>query len=212
MNGTNAADVFAGDGTGCSLVLIRHGPTALTEQGRIQGRSDPPLSDNGRAAVRAWRLPDTLRGFDWQASPLRRAAETAALLAPGAVVSEPRLIEMGWGAWEGSRLADLRRDGGAAMATAEARGLDFLPPGGESPRMVQDRLRPWLREIGVAGRPVAAVTHKGVIRALLALAAGWDMRGDPPARVGMGALQCLSVSPEGRPAILRLDWACGEGL
>jgi len=45
------------------LALIRHGPTAWNEVGRVQGQSDVPLSARGRALVGAWRLPATLAGF-----------------------------------------------------------------------------------------------------------------------------------------------------
>ncbi len=209
MNDTASDDILAASEAGSPLVLIRHGPTDWTDEGRLQGRADPPLSDRGREEVRSWRLPEGVLRFTWQASPLRRAAETADLLAHGLAAAEPRLIEMDWGDWEGRRLADLRREGGASMAALEARGLDLLPPGGESPRMVQDRLRPWLLAVGEAGRPVAAVTHKGVIRAVIALATGWDMLGPAPARVGMGMVQCFRVAPQGSVTALRLDWPCG---
>ena len=209
MSGAASDDFLTASEAGCPLVLIRHGPTDWTDEGRLQGRADPPLSNQGREEVRSWRLPESVRRFAWQASPLQRAVETADLLAPGLAVLEPCLMEMDWGNWEGRRLVDLRRDGGAAMAAKEARGLDLLPPGGESPRMVQDRLRPWLQIVGAAGRPVAAVTHKGVIRAVIALATGWDMLGPAPARVGMGTLQCFRVAPQGTVTTLRLDWPCG---
>ncbi|MEE8535148.1 MAG: histidine phosphatase family protein [Kiloniellales bacterium] len=176
----------------CPLVVIRHGPTDWNRAGRIQGRSDPPLSDQGRGAVRRWRLPPELTGaaaadWDWLTSPLARARETAALLGsglgpgagPAVIRPEPALIEMSWGAWEGRRLDELRAEGGDAMAEAEAFGLDFCPPGGESPRQVQGRLGPLLETLAAAGRPVVAISHKGVLRALYALASGWNMTDAP---------------------------------
>src|SRR3546814_10532072 len=63
------------------------------------------------------------------------------------VCSSDLLVETDWGAWEGRTLAELRADLGAGMAANEARGLDFRPPGGESPRDVQDRMRPLLAEL-----------------------------------------------------------------
>ena len=57
---------------------------------------------------------------------------------------EPALIETDWGHWEGRTLAELRQRHGGEMAALEARGLDFRPPGGESPRDVQARLASWL--------------------------------------------------------------------
>ena len=52
------------------LALIRHGPTVWNGEGRLQGQTDIPLSDQGRADVRGWRLPAALQGFDMIVSPL----------------------------------------------------------------------------------------------------------------------------------------------
>ncbi len=90
---------------------------------------------------------------------------------------ETALLEMDWGVWEGRTLAEIRAEGGDDMVANEARGLDFRPPGGESPRDVQQRLCPWLRRVALHRAPVIGFTHKGVIRALLALSLDWDMRG-----------------------------------
>jgi probable phosphoglycerate mutase len=165
------------------LLLIRHGPTAWNESGRIQGRADVGLSARGRAAVAGWRLPAAWAGARVLSSPLRRARDTAALVAGRAPIVDDRLIEMDWGRWEGRRLAELRAEAPAAMATNEARGLDFRPPGGESPRDVCARLQDLLAELAADPQPVVAVCHKGVIRAALVLATGWDMRSRPPLRL-----------------------------
>lgn len=193
------------------FVLIRHGATQWNLDGRIQGRADPPLAPAGRDAVSAWRLPPELTGdWTWLTSPLARARETAALLrvAPVPVepaLIEPELVEMDWGAWEGRRLAALRAHEGAAMAAAEARGLDFQPPGGESPRQVQDRLRPLLERLAATGRPAVAVTHKGVIRALYAQASGWDMTGRAPEKLRDGCAQRFLLGPGGAPETDQLN-------
>ena len=63
------------------LALIRHGPTEWNESGIVQGRSDIPLSEAGRALVSSWQQPAELSGFDWVSSPLQRAMETAAILS-----------------------------------------------------------------------------------------------------------------------------------
>ena len=166
------------------VLLVRHGPTDWNERGRIQGRADPALSRRGRIEVAGWRLPAAWADARVLSSPLRRARETAALLSRQPPVVDDRLIEMDWGAWQGQRLADLRAGAPAAMAANEAGGLDFRPPGGESPREVCARVQALLGELAADPRPVVAVCHKGVIRAALALASGWDMRSRPPLRIG----------------------------
>ncbi len=192
------------------LALIRHGTTDWGEAGLIQGRADRPLSAAGRAQVAAWRVPAELAGFEWLASPLRRARESAELLLGRAVQADPAFTEMAWGAWEGQALSALRRTLGAALNENEARGLDFRPPGGESPREVQTRLIPRLDAIARADRPTAAITHKGVIRAVLGLATGWDFHGKPPARLDWPCAHLFALDGGGRPRIERLNIALVE--
>jgi broad specificity phosphatase PhoE len=179
------------------MLLIRHGRTAWNEQGRMQGRADLPLAPEGRAQILRWRLPEAWAGAHWLSSPLRRATQTAALLTDGPVAIEPRLIEMDWGAFEGRTLADLRAEMPAAMAANEARGLDFRPEGGESPREVRTRLESLLADLA-AEPDVIFVTHKGVIRAALSLATGWDMTSKPPLRLADDTALILHCDASGR--------------
>lgn len=193
-----------------TLALLRHGPTEWNRQHRLQGRSDLPLSAEGRAQVAAWRLPAELSSYRWWSSPLQRCRETAELLAQSmvaapAIAIESRLIEMNFGAWEGSTLEELRRRHGDRMAQGEAQGLDMQPPGGESPRQVQQRLRPWLAELAADGRNNFAVVHKGVIRALYALATGWTMERKSPDRLVFDCLQEFAVGSGGMLAVRSLN-------
>ncbi len=177
-----------------SLALIRHFPTAWNAAGRIQGRTDIPLADPER---RCGTLERDLVGRDWYVSPLGRARATAALLGVAAPAIDQRLIEMDWGTYEGQTLDDLRRRLGARLAENEARGLDFRPEGGETPREVAARLKAFLNDIARNSRPAAAVTHKGVIRAALALATGWDMRGKAPVKLAWDRAHIFAVAVGG---------------
>lgn len=177
-----------------SLVLLRHGATDWNAAGRLQGRADISLSDEGRAAFAGCTIPPAYRDRPWYASPLRRAQETAALLGLQPR-SEAALIEMDWGGYEGHTLAELRERHGAAFAENEDRGLDLQPPGGETPRQVQQRLLPWLRSLP---SDTGAVTHKGVIRAILAMAFDWSMLGRAPIRLDWHCLQEFSITEDGR--------------
>jgi len=187
------------------LVLLRHGPTDWNEEGRIQGRTERPLSRAGRARVRAWQLPSQFHAYRWATSPLGRARETAALLGHGEAEVVPELVEAAWGDWEGERLDELRARHGAYMTSLEARGLDFRPPGGESPRDLQIRLAPWLARLAAAGDPCVAVAHKGIIRAVHALATGWDLRGTPPVKLRPDCAHAFHLASDGRPAVARLN-------
>ncbi len=183
------------------LLVVRHGPTDWNEAKLIQGHADRPLSEAGRAQMHAARLPAGWEGALCLTSPLQRAIETAALLGLDPQ-TEPRLIEMSWGEWEGQSLKTLRAAHGAAMAENEARGLDFRPPGGESPREVQARLRPLLASL--EGRTIF-VTHKGVLRALYTLATRWAMTGKPPDRLLDGRAHAFAVEPEGSLSPMQLN-------
>lgn len=91
----------------------------------------------------------------------------------------PALIETNWGKFEGMSIAEINSEI-QRQGISPATGLDFQPPGGESPRMVRQRIAHWLAEMFDANKSgpvdeICCVSHKGVIRAALSLATGWDM-------------------------------------
>lgn len=187
-----------------ALALIRHAPTAWNKGGRLQGRSDVPLLDESRADLARRKIPDAYAAFRTFSSPLKRCLDTAAMLR--LVVSpDPRLVEMDWGEYQGYTLKELRAARGVDLAANEARGLDFRPPGGESPRDVQARVAPLLAEIAAAGKPALAVTHRGVIRAIYARAVGWDMTGEPPQDLDLYALHLFALQRDGTPRLDQLN-------
>ena len=187
------------------LAMVRHGPTEWNTMRRLQGRVDLPLSPAGQVYVGRWRLPAEVADFTWVTSPLLRARETAVLLGLENAAVVRALTETDWGEWEGKTLAEVRALDPAAVALAESKGLDFRPPGGESAREVQKRLIPWLARVAAAGVATGAITHKGVIRAVLALATGWTMTGKPPARLDWDAVHLFRLDKKGTPAVERLN-------
>lgn len=183
------------------LVILRHGPTAWNANKLIQGHSDIALSPEGRAEVSNWCIPSRFKNFHCLCSPLIRAVETAEILELKAQQTDA-IREMSWGQWEGRSLVDLRAELGPAMDDNEAQGLDFHPPDGESPRDVQQRLRPWLASLK---EPTLAVAHKGVVRALYALASGWDMRDKPEIRIEDATAHLFKIDDQGRPFVERMN-------
>jgi probable phosphoglycerate mutase len=102
-------------------------------------------------------------------------------------------------------LIALRDDLGPVMAANEAQGLDFRPEGGESPRDVQDRLRPWLSEIGAGDGAVVAITHRGVMRSVISLALNWDMKADAPSKLEHASAQFFFVDGDGTVSVDALN-------
>jgi uncharacterized phosphatase len=110
------------------LYLVRHGETDWNRQRRIQGLTDIPLNDTGRAQARA--TGELLARRSWDAvyaSPLARARETAAIIAgelglPGPTLLDA-LVERNYGDAEGLdwMQVDSRFPHGAAVPGRESR-------------------------------------------------------------------------------------------
>ena len=152
------------------IVLVRHAE-AQGGQGRFIGRTDLPLSPAGLAQAQELALALARAGLRAvAASPLARACDTARPLAEALGLPLPTLdglAEIDLGAWEGrSREAVCAAD----PAAYAARGRDFAQfrsPGGESFAQVQARALAALDALARGPQPVVAVTHAGVIRAVL---------------------------------------------
>jgi len=183
--------------TSIRVAFIRHGPTKWNRHKFLQGRSDQPLDEAGCLEVRGWKVPPEFDNWPVHVSPLVRTRQTAEILfGPGCKI-EQALIETDFGEWEGRTVADLRAELGSEMVDNEARGLDFLPPSGESPRMVQERVIPLLAGWAKSGRNRMCVAHKGVIRAMLAKAYDWPMIGKAPQKLRWDAVHVFKVGVDG---------------
>ncbi len=189
------------------LALLRHGHTVWNRAGRIQGRSDIPLDDTARADLAAQSLPADWQEAEIWSSPLQRAAETARLVTGQVPRTDPALIEMNWGQWEGRHGLDLRADPSSGFRDIELWGWDYRPPGGESPAEVWARLTPWLQSLR---RDAVAVCHIGVMRMILARAHHWDFDGPAPFQVKRNRLFVVEITGESLtpwPEPIRLEKA-----
>lgn len=165
---------LAGMSAPTRLLLIRHGQSTWNEDGRWQGRQDPPLTDLGRDQAR--HAAGRLGAVDaiW-CSTLQRAAETARILADelgvGPVVSHDALVERCAGPWEGLTRREVEALSPGYLADGRR------PVGWESDDDLAARVLPALESIAEAhdGGEVAVVTHGGVIyRVEDALGAGFE--------------------------------------
>ncbi len=156
-------------------VLLRHGQTPMSVQKRYAGRSDVPLTQAGvqQAAAAAKRLASA--GLNViVASPLRRAAATAAEVA--AVTGVPVMTDEGFretdfGAWDGLTFAEVRQRWPAELGAWLADPA-VPPPGGESFADVSARVAGALDRVLAhhSRQRVLIVSHVTPIKALVASA------------------------------------------
>lgn len=199
------------------LYFFRHGETDWNAEGRLQGQTDIPLNAKGRfqasaigAAIRAGKVEgvalDHLARLPFIASPLGRTRETMALLREGlglpleGYALEDRLIEIGFGQWEGSTWREIvERDPGGAQARSRDK-WNFVPPGGESYEMVRQRVGGWLETLS---GDACVVAHGGVARVLLVMMAELSPRHAVGADIWQGKLLRIGSG--------RHDWLPGPG-
>jgi probable phosphoglycerate mutase len=156
------------------LILIRHGETDWNRERRMQGQTDTPLSDTGRAQAAA--VGQRLAQHPFAAiysSDLSRAWDTAAVIARANVngrdvCREPALRERTFGMFEGLTYDEMKQRYPAEHARFAAREPDFAVPGGESPRQFFERSLACLNAIAHkhAGQCVVVVTHGMVLDTL----------------------------------------------
>jgi probable phosphoglycerate mutase len=163
-----------------TVYYIRHGETDWNMAGRLQGHRDIPLNAKGRAQAshcggvlrdlfaRDGRDPDS---FDYFSSPLGRACQTMELaravlgLPSDGYRTDPRLIEISFGDWEGSTIAQLHLKDPIRIGQREHDKWHFQPPGGESYKMMSTRMQTW--HAGLT-RDCVVTAHGGTARGLMA--------------------------------------------
>jgi broad specificity phosphatase PhoE len=151
-----------------TLFVVRHGRTEANAGGLLLGRADPPLDDTGRAqaATLADVVPNPVRVVS---SPLQRCRETAAAFGADVEVDE-RWIELDYGDWDQTPIADVPRDDWARWRA----DLDFRPPAGETLRELGVRVRAACDDLAAdaVDGDVVVVTHVSPYKAALAWALG----------------------------------------
>jgi probable phosphoglycerate mutase len=174
------------------IALIRHGPTAWNEEGRIQGQMDLPLSEAGRAKMAALAPPAGFEKARSFSSPLGRAIETAKLLGLVPAI-DARLIEHHWGRWEGKTREEILANDGQDAFERAGRGAEFKPAGGERTADLIARVRSFLLDVGAGDTDAVAITHRGVLRSGYALATGWQMTTPMPDALDLTKVLILEV-------------------
>lgn len=146
------------------VVLVRHGETEWSRDARHTGRTDVPLTDEGRA--QAERLLEPLGNWGFTrvlTSPLGRALDTCRLAGLGerAELSDP-LLEWDYGEYEGETSAQIRE------IRPEWNLWHDGCPRGETVADVRARVDRLVSELKASEGDVALFAHGHVLRVLAA--------------------------------------------
>ena len=147
---------------GYRISILRHGITEANENGIYIGRTDLPLSEAGREALRdKYDVLDYPKVQRVYSSPLERAVQSAEILFPDReIVIVDDLREMDFGVFEGLAAVDLiELDSYKKWLKG---GLDNPPPNGESLRSMMLRCYSALNLI-ILNMMQEGFTHTGVI-------------------------------------------------
>jgi broad specificity phosphatase PhoE len=144
--------------------LIRHGQTEWSRIGRHTGRTDLPLTEEGRRAARLLRSALAAERFaEVFTSPLRRARETCELAGLGDRAGiEPDLSEWNYGEYEGLTHEEIEKRAPGWIL------FEHGCPGGESPEQIRARLDRLVGRIRAIAGNVALFAHGHILRALAA--------------------------------------------
>ena len=192
-------------------MLVRHGVTGHTVDKRFSsglGGSNPGLTDEGRAQIRAtadWLAPLAEEIDTVVASPVRRTHESAEILAERlgrALVTEDGLAEMEFGSWDGMTFGEIK-DRYPDDLDAWLGSLDHTPGGGESFRVVEKRVLDSLDHLleEFAGRTVLVVSHVTPIKVLVAHALGAPLESVYRMEMAPASVTVLSYFPDGNAAM-----------
>jgi len=155
-----------------TLVVVRHGQTDWNREERFQGQMDIPLNAAGRAQAKTLKQQLGRIRFDAAySSPLRRAYETAEIIAGGLrVFTDTRLTEIHHGSWQGRKKQDIADLWPEDWLQWNKLPLQFTPPGGEPSSSVRSRVEDFLQHI--QGDHILCVSHGVIIQTFMSVLIG----------------------------------------
>jgi broad specificity phosphatase PhoE len=153
------------------ILLVRHAQTFSNLSGMYAGRSDGGIIPGQEAELNgALHVLRRVGARTIQSSPLRRALETATVLANGLDIPlrrEDALLEQEFGCWTGLTANDIQARYALEWEAWRRAPQLVRVPGMESLKDVQKRSLVWLESLRDGSSPVVACTHESVIKALL---------------------------------------------
>ena len=169
------------------VYLARHGETEWSLSEQHTGRTDIPMTDNGRRQAAQMRGLFPSRPVEKAfTSPLSRAVETAALAGFEGAEKTDDLLEFDYGEYEGVTTTDIRQERPDWYLWRDG------SPGGETPSDVAIRVGRLVDRLRTEGADVVLFSHGHLLRAL---AARWLGLG--PEAGGLFALETATLSTLG---------------
>ena len=146
------------------VVIVRHGQTAWSVAGRHTGRTDVPLTEEGRDAAARLASAFAPRSFSLVlTSPLRRARDTCALAGYAAVARvDDDLLEWDYGEYEGRTTAAIHGERPRWSLWYDG------APGGEDAAAVGRRVDRVIATLRAAPGDALVFAHAHVLRVLAA--------------------------------------------
>jgi broad specificity phosphatase PhoE len=174
-------EFFAKLKTPVDFLIVRHGQSEGNAEQILQGRGEYALSENGRdQARRRGQLLKTLFASSpkktlFFSSPMKRAKETAGIIADETGLGEPvrleELMEMDLGIWTGKNKYQVKNDNPALWLDFRSHSWDAIPGSESSAALYRRALRIWamLRDAALEqdARRVLVVSHGGLIQWLV---------------------------------------------
>ncbi|MCO5142236.1 MAG: histidine phosphatase family protein [Oligoflexia bacterium] len=187
------------------LFVIRHAKTEWNLEGRFLGKTDLSLCDIGIEEAKSWNLPSDIDLVI--SSPLKRARETAAIIAKNAPIEiETRVREMDLGDWEGRFHKEIEASLDEKTILQDFMGVDYCPHNGESMRQVRVRVGSWLQDLSKRKEDrIIVVSHKNAITALYSLATNWDLLTKPKIRLFFPCLHIFNLDKDGLVQVSELN-------
>ncbi|MDO4535454.1 MAG: histidine phosphatase family protein [Clostridium perfringens] len=193
------------------LLLIRHGETNWNKLGKFQGSIDIELTEEGKKQAKLLnnRLKDK---FDFiYTSPLKRAKETAMILAQSSNKTlniEEKMKEINFGSWEGLTIKEISEKYNNEFNNWKTDKLEGKIVGGEL-SLKNASLRGTNCVLDIVkrhkGQTVAVVAHGGIIKASLIGIFNWDMTMYHKSALGNTSITEIIFTDDLKPVLVKLN-------
>ena len=191
--------------------LIRHGQTDWNQEGRYQGWTDIPLSEEGKRQAAA--LGERFRRLPLDAlyvSPLKRAQQTAMPISEITGVpirTEEHFKEINFGSWEGHTIAELEEKFPNEYRSFYLDPFSSVFPGEGSFQAVAKRAVEGFRELleKHKGKTIAVVSHGGLLRVMLVSLLEMDTSFYRKTWMSNTSITTVDVLPDGKIMLFGLN-------